>query len=963
MPGSRRLPSGIVTFCLTDIEGSTALMRALGSEYQGLLVRCRELLAGAFTCGGGTVVSTTGGDGMFAVFDDAAAAARSCLAAQVAVAHEPWPGGVAVRVRAGLHTGHAEPVQDDYVALAVNQTARVAAAAHGGQVLLSDATASTARSGLQEDLSVEPLGRYRLRDFEAPEQLWQLRHPALDPRLPPPMALPALESNLPRGRGSFIGRERELDKLASVLVPGAVVSVVGPGGVGKTRLAVEVARRVADRFRDLRRFVDLSVVAEDRAVEPMVVEELAGGAMEEGGDLLFETAVRNARGASLLLLDNCEHVLAGAARTVERLLEQCPDLTVLATSRSRLDLAEERVFRLSPLQVPPAQTGSVQDVRGIESVRLFLDRAERARVGFNPVEADVIASAAIVRRIDGIPLAIELAAALAAHHDPTAIDAQLRRDPVLTALSLVQENATTRQRTLEAVVAWSYRLLDPPVRRVFRAIAVFAGAFGDDAAAVVASGDAESGLDVTRALRILVERSLLVADTGPDKRARYRLLETVRLVAGEWLAAHVEEHKAASASHAAWALEIARSANQRFDDPASGTEGFDDLLEAHHEELRFALNRRGGGPTAERLELALAVARHDEDRGRYDDGWELLLEALEVAGGEAPLYLRAQALRTLGVLAWRRRKYREATMRSEAALEMARALGDSQLEARCFNNLGAISVSQDDYAVARRYFEQALALAAAAKDEVIEAFSQNHLGTLARLQGEWDEAARRLERALVLATRIGTPQFACSILPRLGGLAWARGDYEGAAEYDLKGLELARDLSRPLSELHCLYNLGYVALAQGRFEEARAWFNDAGERNEMLGWLPDGESDLCLAKVARGEGRLAEAAAILGRLVRLVRGGSGHRVGLLEVIEEAALVAGAGGDVIRAAELADAAATLRSASGRALEIPYAVELEALRAALPASRLRGVPLRVDDVLPIAQEVTRDLANLQ
>ena len=412
------LPSGIVTFLFSDIEGSTRLFQRMGERYVELLEAHRGLLESAFSANGGHVVDTSG-DGVFVVFADPRAALDAALTAQLAIGAHDWPRGAQVRVRMGMHSGEATPEDGTYIALAVHQAARIAAAAHGGQVLVSDDTRALAGNHPAPGVVLSDLGLHRLRDFDDPQRLFQLVHPRLARTFPAIRTASGAACNLPVSRSVFIGRDRELGLLTEMVLQPGLATVTGPAGAGKTRLAVEVARRVQDAYPDGVWLVELGPVFDPKLVLPTVAARL--GVPEEPGRHLLDVLVEAVSAKRVLvLLDNCEHVVGAAAEVADRLLGGSGSVRILATSREPLRLEGEKVCRLGALTLPPEHEQQLVVVAEAEAVRLFCERAG-GQGPFELTRANVAAVAQLTRRLDGIPLALELAASLVPGLEPAQI--------------------------------------------------------------------------------------------------------------------------------------------------------------------------------------------------------------------------------------------------------------------------------------------------------------------------------------------------------------------------------------------------------------------------------------------------------------------------------------------------------------------------------------------------------------
>jgi predicted ATPase/class 3 adenylate cyclase len=520
----------------TDIEGSTPLLARLGSEsYQMVLEQHRGLIRQATRQHGGVEIGTEG-DGMFFAFGSADEGVAACCEAQRALVGHLWPFEGAVRVRMGLHTGQATITRDgEYVGLAVHQAARVMTVAHGGQVLASrDVLAGLVVHG---QVKFEDLGEFSVRDFEGATRLYQLCHDELPSSFPPPRAPSAAVHNLGAQRSSFVGRDEELDTLAGLLGSASLVTIVGPGGMGKTRFATEAGLRLAGRYPAGVWLVSLASLSDPRLLCSTVASAL--GVVDRSGRSVEETVIaRLSRSATLLIVDNCEHLIDGCAGLVGRLLQTCPELTVLATSRERLDLGEEHVLRLSSLSDSAA-------------LALLTERAAQARRGFTVTAGNSEAVTEICRQLEGMPLALELAAARLAAFSPTQV-AVLLAD-TLAVLDVGRRDADARHRTLRAALDWSYQLLEDRERAAVRKLGVFRGGFTAGAAEEVAGASWEL-------LDALVAQSLIEVDPDTDE-PRYRLLEPIRQYT--WGLADGPEREATQRRHAAWVVALASQASRQ----------------------------------------------------------------------------------------------------------------------------------------------------------------------------------------------------------------------------------------------------------------------------------------------------------------------------------------------------------------------------------------------------------------
>ncbi|MCJ7438879.1 MAG: adenylate/guanylate cyclase domain-containing protein [Acidimicrobiia bacterium] len=524
------LPTGTVTFLFTDLEGSTRLWEEHPEAMRAALARHDEILRDTVEGHGGHVVKTTG-DGLHAAFVTAHDAVGAASGAQAALTAEEWPVPERLRVRIAVHTGEAEVRDGDYYGSAVNRAARLAAAAHGGQVLVSLATEELVRDALGEGVDLIDLGEHRLRDLARPEHVFQLVAPGLGREFGRVRSLDVFAGNLPPQMTSFVGREDELHALGEALRATRLVTLTGVGGVGKTRLATQVAAEVLPWYPHGSWLCELAAATDPDTLLQVVAATL--GVNARPGMTLAESIPDFLRTKRLLIvLDNCEHLMDAAGRLAESVLHECPDVRILATSREGLAVAGEHVWPLRSLALPDPAADAAAIV-GSDAVQLFADRARAARAGFALDDAHAGAVGEICRRLDGIPLAIELAAARVASMTPAEIAGLL--DERFRLLTGGRRSAVERHQTLRATVDWSYSLLTPTERLVFDRLAVFAGGFDADGATAVLSGDGIERWDVVDSLASLVGKSMVVADETADATSRYLLLETLRQYASEQL--------------------------------------------------------------------------------------------------------------------------------------------------------------------------------------------------------------------------------------------------------------------------------------------------------------------------------------------------------------------------------------------------------------------------------------------
>ena len=509
-------PTGTVTFLFTDLETSTRLWEEQPQAMQDALARHDEILRDAIDSHSGYVVKTRG-DGFHAAFPTARSALDAALCAQLALTAEPWPSTGPLKVRVGIHTGEAELRDGDYYGTALNRAARIMSVGHGDQILVSRATEELVHDALPDGCELVSLGEHRLRDLGRPETLLQLTHPGLPRSFPPPRSVDAFPGNLPPQLTSFVGRADEMERVATTLGEARLVTLTGVGGVGKTRLVLQVAGEVLPDFRHGAWFCALGSGADPDALIQVVAAAL--NVQPHPTTPLDQRVLDTFREReALVVLDNCEHLLDAASDFTDALLRECPRVRVIATSREPLDLDGERVVRVRSLTVPDAGSEST------EAVQLFVERARTVDADYD-AGRDLRAVGEICRRLDGIPLAIELAAARVVAMTPSEIADLL--DERFRLLTGGRRSSVERHQTLRATVDWSYSLLSPTERAVFDRLGVFPGSFNDAAARAVAGGQGVEDWDVRDALTGLVSKSM-VNTTSDAGTTRYALLETMR---------------------------------------------------------------------------------------------------------------------------------------------------------------------------------------------------------------------------------------------------------------------------------------------------------------------------------------------------------------------------------------------------------------------------------------------------
>ena len=756
------LPSGAVTFMFTDIEGSTRLVKALRERYARVLAEHRGLVRAAVATHGGHEVDTQG-DAFFVAFGGAKQAVLCALEIQRALAAHDWPAGAQVRVRMGIHSGQAVPAEGGYTGLAVHRAARICAAARGGQVLVSQAAQDLIEDeeeGEELGFALVDVGEHQLKDLDRPVRLFQLAAPGLDPGSPPagahrPAGLPekltagllardtgpgtGSESGLPAEVSSLVGRGHEIAAVRERLRGGRVVTLTGPGGCGKTRLALRVATLAAGGFGDGVRLVELASLT-DPALVPAFVAEALGVSERDATDPM-ESIVRALADRELLIvLDNCEHVLGPASRVVVMLARQCRRVRILTTSRERLDVPGELIFPVPPLALP--EDGSVGAVAASEAGSLFVTRSDAASPGFALTAGNSAAIAEVCSRLDGMPLAIELAAARCPALGPAQLAARLEGHPGLLSGGAARPG---RHRSLEALVSWSYELLDDAERRLLNRLSVLRGGFELEVAERVAAGEPLAPPAVAGLLASLASKSLVQIHDGPV--IRYSLLETVRQFAAGRLAASGEE-TAVAARLLRWALEVARSAEAA--PPGAERAGWSDRLSAEQANLRAALSWALGGhePEAGR-ELAARLVRWWIATGHYSEAGQFLTTAAGIPATAAP-GIQARVMLGAAWSAYHLGDHRRAAPLAADGIAYAQQAGEPQLEVWGRNLLAGLAWQAGDADRIVAEIEASRALSGS-PDPALAARAQVLLAHAAFLSGDLAEQDRHGQHAIELA--------------------------------------------------------------------------------------------------------------------------------------------------------------------------------------------------------------------
>ena len=810
-PGHAARPTGAVTFLFSDIEGSTSRWEDAPEAMEAALARHDVLLRSAIEAHAGYVFKTVG-DEFCATFQTAADAIAAALDAQLALAAEDFSAVEGLRVRMALHTGHSAERDGDYFGPTVNRVARLLAVGNGGQVLLSGACVELVQGELPAQCSLRDLGEHRLKDLAQPERIHQLLAPDLVADFAPLRSLEHLSNNLPAQVSSFIGREAEIAEITALIEQHRLVTLVGSGGVGKTRLSLHVAADLVDQVRDGVWFVELAPLSSGDYI-PTTVASALGITLPSEGDLV-ENLARALKGKEqLLVFDNCEHLVEPAAHVISTILHAAPKVKVLASSRQGLGVAGEAAYQVPTLDIP---TG----------VALFAERARAANSTFALTDENASIVAEISQRLDGIPLAIELAAA---------------RVKVLTIPNLAQHlnerfriltsggrDVLPRQQTLRATIDWSYDLLTPQEQLLFNRVGIFAGGFGLDAVTNVCAGAGLEDIDILDLLASLTDKSLIIADTSGE-RERYRLLESTATYALEKLDASGERESLAR-RHAEYFRERACAADERYGMGSMFALLAEVELELDNDRaalswaLKHGNNAALGGAIASALQSLWAHAGLAVE-GRYwiDLALQRVTEAEQpqlaahlwlasayllsgqrmhdAAERAMQLYASvddahgvARAQRNLALALYQMGRLDEAKAMNEQALERARASGDARNAASCLTGQATIERTRGDIHAARELHARALLAYRAFGDEVGEAIVLNSLGELEFAEGHPEQALRAMNEALEIFVRGKNATHVAISHGNSAAYRIALGDLGAARDSAREGLRIGRQV-------------------------------------------------------------------------------------------------------------------------------------------------------------------------
>ena len=852
----RHLPTGTVTFLFTDIEGSTERWERHREAMRSAVHKHGEILQSAIDAHDGHVFKTVG-DAFCAAFHNVADAITAALDAQQHLSAEDWSGVDGLKVRMAIHTGHTDEHDGDYFGPAVNRVARLLAIGHGGQVLVSGASADLSQGELPPRAALRDLGEHRLKDLTHPEQVYQLVAPGLTSDFPPLRSLEALPNNLPLQITSFVGRDFDILTVAEGLVKHRLVTLVGAGGVGKTRLALQVGADLLDRYEDGVWLVELAPLSDGEMIPSAVASIFHVG--EAANRTLTEAIVHALKSRrALIIFDNCEHVVEPAARLIDAILRSCPHIRIIATTRQGLGIAGEVVHRVASLAVPESSGRlTAEDAMRHGAVALFVERAIAATESFRLTDENAPVVARLCNRLDGIALAIELAAPRLKALSLEQLEARLsERFRILTGGS---RTALPRQQTMRALVDWSYDLLTDDEKTLFRRVAVFAGGWSLDAASAVCSDEKIEEWAVLDLLQSLVDKSMVVAKLSGSEQ-RYRLLESTRQYAHELLDKS-GELEPMQVRHAKWFLEFAKSASSLRETAPSKT--WRALVLPELDNFRVALDWaltekhdvETGATLAGYLNDYWAYAACDAE-GRLRTEAALALRG-DIASKEtiANLWITLYRLQGLATLSWPKvREY------AENALALYREIGDVAGVQISLSACAETYIREFQHEVAQKHLDESLMLAERLGWRNRIAGVKSAIARNNHFAGNTEEARGHYAEALAIARAIGNDRIRSTVVGNLAEIEFSMGDAARAVELALENIDL--DESRRYIALN---NLAAYLIALGRHDEARLRARE-GLRIARDAQVPSfvAISVMCLAHVAAQKGATVLAAQLLG---------------------------------------------------------------------------------------------------
>ncbi len=829
-----RPPGGNVTLLFTDIEHSTQLWEK-NPRTMGTALAQHDLLVRTIAEGHNGYVFKTVGDAFCIAFEGAMDAVRVAVAAQRKLAATDWPGTGPIRVRMAIHTGEVEQRDNDYFGPTLNRVARLLSAGHGGQTLLSRVTAEMVREHLPEDTSLRDFGDRRLKDLSRPERIFQLVIHDLPADFPPLRSMEILPNNLPAQVTSFIGRAREMADLKRLLRTTRLLTLIGPGGTGKTRLSLQAAAEMLEEFPHGVWLVEFATVS-----DPALVAETIANIVEvreEHGRAPLETLAAALHNRHLLLvLDNCEHLVAACAQTAATLLRRCPKVTILASSREALNIEGETLQSVPPLGVPEFSRRDNEfksgEIAELEAIQLFVERASAVQPGFALTTGNAPLIAKICWRLDGIPLAIELAAARIKVLSLEQIFTRL--DDRFCLLSGGSRTALPRQQTLGALIDWSYDLLSEPERILLRRLTIFVAGRTLEMAEDVCASEGLDKKSIFDLLSALVEKSLLTIESGPGGETRYTLLESVWDYGDEKLTQLGETLRYRS-KHLDYFVRLAEQAESKLF--GKDQKAWLEKLSVEHYNLNMALNFSAEHSEfiGHGLRLAGALARYWEVHSYLTEGYEHFQKLLAKTDDTMDPLVRAKAEVGAGRLSWCQDRDADALRHYHTALAIYEAARMTEQIGSVEALLGFAERSNGNGSAGRAHFERAKAIGEEQHLARVTAMAMHGLASLAADDGDFIRARQDKEKGLISARASGDEWVVALIAASLGKDCFGQGDFVAARKFLRESLAISRDLGNKWVVPYAIELLGDICANESEAQKAVQLYGAASAQREALG--------------------------------------------------------------------------------------------------------------------------------
>ena len=846
-------PSGTVTFLFTDIEGSTRLAQEFPDKLSSVLEKHHSILIKEIESNNGFIFQSVG-DAFCGAFESSADAVKAAVEIQKSLANEKWDEAV-IKVRIGIHSGNAEWNGTNYMGyITLARAARVMSAAYGGQILISndayelyleDSESQSKRIGFRD------LGERRLKDVILPIRLYQIVGTGLREDFPPLQTLDARPNNLSVQLTSFIGREEEMKHVKEALKLNRLVTLTSAGGSGKTRLALQTGAEVIDEYEHGVWFVDLAALNDPALLTSTIIDAL--GIKEESKKSTEETLTEFLKGKEILiLLDNCEQLIDACAGLAERLLTSCPKLKIIATSREALNCEGEKTYRIPPLAVPdPKSYNTPEELTKFESVRLFIERALTVNPDFRVNNENASALAEICSRLDGIPLAIELAAART--KVLTLAQIYTRLDNRFSLLTGGKRTALPRQQTLRALIDWSYDLLSEDEKLLWSRLSVFSGGWTLEAAEEICSDERISKSLILDLMSQLTEKSVITYDESKD---RYRILESLKQYGIEKLTDRHEIYL----RHLNYFLGLSEKAEPELRGESARIRM--DMIDADHSNLISAIDWSVSNDIADKgAKIAAAIGEFWNTTGQYSTGIRINENILR-SSGLSDRSSKIKVLIWLCVYKYNQGEYEEVRNYSEECLSLSKTSGDKKGIADSLQSLGNLTTNQGDYEQAKQYFEESYSIKKEFGDKRGMASNMNSLGCIATFQGDYEQARKYHEESLAFNEEVGSKIGSAISMGNLGLISFNQGNYELARKYYEESLKIRKELGNKKGIANYLHNLGGVVYTQGDLDQAKKYFEeslavrkDIGDRIGMadsmnnLGGVMYTQGDLDEAKI------------------------------------------------------------------------------------------------------------------